>query len=66
MKRIIGLLIAVGIGTLASIAFRTSSEGWAAGHSDVGFWWAVIGSLLSIAALGAAIGTWLHTRPSGR
>ncbi len=49
---------------LAFGAFRNSSAGWAGGHSDLGFWWAVIGGLLTIAALGALIGTWLHTRPA--
>lgn len=47
---------------LAFGAFRTSSAGWDAGHSDIGFWWAVIGALLAIAALGAIIGTTIHAR----
>jgi mono/diheme cytochrome c family protein len=45
-------------------AYRNSSAGWAAGHSDLGFWWAVIGAFLAIAGLGAFIGTWIHTRTS--
>jgi hypothetical protein len=47
---------------LAFGAFRTSAAGWSGGHSDMGFWWAVIGTLLSVAALGALIGTTIHIR----
>ena len=49
---------------MAFLAFRNSSAGWDAGHSDLGFWWTVIAGLLSIAGLGALIGTWIHTRPT--
>ena len=45
-------------------AFRVSSAGWADGHSDLGFWWTVIAGLLTIAGLGALIGTWIHTQPT--
>jgi hypothetical protein len=47
---------------LAFGAFRTSSAGWAEGHSDIGFWWGVIAALLTIAALGALAGTAIHAR----
>ena len=64
MKLIIGLVIAALYVVLSGLAFTTSNVGWSEGHGDLGFWWAVIGTLLGIAALGALLGTWLHTRPS--
>jgi hypothetical protein len=64
MKLIVGILIGVLYAILAFLAFRVSSGGWAGGHPDLGFWWAVIGTLLGIAGLGALIGSWVHTRPS--
>jgi hypothetical protein len=64
MKLIVGIVIAALYAVLAWLAFANSTGGWAAGHSDLGFWWAVIGCLLGIAGLGALVGTWLHTRPS--
>ena len=45
-------------------AFQQASAGWAAGYSDLGFWWTVIGVILAIAAGGALIGTWIHTQES--
>jgi len=64
MKRIFGMGVGVVWLGMAFLASRTSSAGWAAGHSDLGFWWGVIAGVLAIAAFGALIGTWLHTRPS--
>ena len=64
MKLIIGIVIAALYALLAGLAFTASTGGWAEGHGDLGFWWAVIGALLGIAALGALLGTWLHTRPT--
>ena len=64
MKLLIGILIGVFYAVLSGLAFRTSSGGWTAGHADLGVWWAVIGTLLGIAGLGALLGTWVHTRPS--
>ena len=64
MKRIIGLFIGVLYGGLSGLAFMNSSSGWSAGNSDFGFWWAVVGTLLGIACLGALVGTWVHTRPT--
>ena len=49
---------------MSILAFRNSSAGWDAGHSDLGFWWTVIAGLLAIAGLGALIGTWIHTQPT--
>jgi hypothetical protein len=62
MKLIIGVLIAAAYAVLSGLAFRASQGGWAQGQSDLGFWWAVIGTLLGIAGTGALIGTWKHTR----
>ena len=63
MSRIFGFSVGVVWLTFAGVAFRYSADGWSADASDLGFWWAVIGVLLTIAAGGALLGTWLHTRP---
>jgi len=63
MKLAIGMVIGLFYVVISYIAYHNSAAGWAAGSPDVGFWWAVIGSLLAIAALAAFIGSWLHTRP---
>jgi len=62
MTRVLGILAGVGILVLAGFAWDDSAAGWSAGHSDIGFWWAVIATLLTIAGVGAVVGTWLHTR----
>jgi len=62
MKRIIGLVIGIVWLFMAGLAYRESAGGWAIGHSDIGFWYAVIGSFLAIAGLGCIIGTMIHTR----
>jgi hypothetical protein len=64
MKLIVGVVIGAFYLGLSALAFRVSSSGWAAGHSDLGFWWAVIATLLAIAGLGAMVGSWIHTRPT--
>ena len=64
MKRISGLIVGVVWLFMAGLAYRESAGGWAIGHSDIGFWYFVIGSFLAIAGLGAIIGTMIHTRPS--
>lgn len=63
MGRIFGFLIGIIWLGLALLAFRRSAAGWDAGFSDVGVWWSIIAGLLAVAALGALVGTWLHTRP---
>ena len=63
MNRIIGWAIGVIWLGLTFLALQRSLTGWDLGQDDVGLWWAIIASLLAIAALGALIGTWLHTRP---
>jgi hypothetical protein len=60
--KLFGYLVGIVWLGLAFGAFRTSSSGWAAGHSDIGFWWAVIGAFLAVAALGAIVGTTIHAR----
>lgn len=64
MKRFIGIVIAAFYAVLSGLAYSTSGGNWSAGNSDLGLWWAVIGTLLGIAGLGALIGSWLHTRPA--
>jgi hypothetical protein len=63
MGRIFGFLVGIVWLVFASVAFRTSASGWNQNASDIGFWWAVIGVFLTLAAGGALIGTWLHSRP---
>jgi hypothetical protein len=62
MARIFGFVVGIVWLGLAFGALRRSMAGWSAGNTDIGFWWAVITGLLTIAALGAFIGTWIHTR----
>jgi hypothetical protein len=66
MTRIAGILVAAVYAVITYLAFSNSADGWAGGHSDLGFWWAVIGCFLAIAGLGALIGTLLHTRKRNR
>lgn len=62
MKRIAGLTVGIIWLFMAGLAFRESAGGWSMDRSDIGFWYAVIGSFLAIAGLGAIIGTMIHTR----
>ena len=62
MKRILGMGVGMLYVGIAAGAFMRARGGWEAGHSDIGFWWTIIASLLTIAALGALIGTWIHTQ----
>jgi hypothetical protein len=62
MGRIFGFAVGLAWLGLAVGAFRNSSAGWGAEATDLGFWWGVIGLLLTIAATAALVGTWLHTR----
>jgi len=64
MKRIIGIFIGVFYAVLSGLAFMTSTGNWSAGNSDLGLWWAVIGTLLGVACTGALLGSWFHTRPA--
>jgi len=62
MKRILGMGVGVLYLFIAFAAYSRARTGWAEGHSDIGFWFTVVGVLLTIAALGALIGTWIHTQ----
>ena len=64
MKRMIGMGVGVAYLGLAFVALQRANEGWSTGYEDLGFWWTVIAVILGIAAGGALIGTWLHTRQS--
>jgi len=66
MKRILGMGVGVLYLGLAFGALSRASTGWDQGHSDLGVWWTVVAALLTIAALGALIGTWIHTSGTGR
>lgn len=66
MKRILGMGVGVLYLGIAFGALRRASEGWDTGHADLGVWWTVVAVLLTIAALGALIGTWIHTSGVGR
>lgn len=63
MARIFGIGVGLVWAGFAFYAFQQSSAGWAQGHTDIGFWWAVIGAFLAIASVGAVVGTLIHTRP---
>lgn len=65
MKRSIGLIIGVVYILFAFGAYKTGMAGWSQGHSDLGFWWTVIGVLLTIAGMGALLGTWIHAWSHG-
>ncbi len=60
MKQYAGLIIGVVYLLIAMGAFKTGMDGWGAGHSDLGVWWSVIGTLLAMAGIGAILGTWVH------
>lgn len=57
MSRLFGYAVGVLWLYFSFMAFRRSAAGWAQDHADIGFWWAVIGSLLGLAALVALVGT---------
>lgn len=63
MKFLIGVVIGIGYAVLVVLAFTHSAGAWRADHADLGFWWAVIGSILAVAGTGAVVGSWIHTRP---
>jgi hypothetical protein len=61
MARIFGIVVGIVWIGLSVGALRRSLAGWDAGQADIGFWWAVIAAFLGIAALGALVGTMIHT-----
>lgn len=62
----LGYVVGVVWVLLVLAAFGIARAGAAAGQPDVAFWWSVIGSLLTIATLGAFIGTTIHIRTGAR
>ena len=62
MNRIFGYVIGVIWLVLAYGAFQRGANGRALDQPDVAFWWTVIAGLLAIAAVGALVGTTIHTR----
>ena len=64
MKSVLGVVAGIILFVLALGAFRTASGGWSGGHTDMGFWWTVIASLLTIASVAAVAGTVVHSRPT--
>ncbi len=65
MKKALGFFAGFVLLALAAGAARTAMLGWGGDHTDVGFWWTVIAGFLTIAGLGAVVGTAIHTRKSG-
>ena len=65
MKKALGFFAGLVLLALAAGAARTASLGWGGGHTDVGFWWTVIAAFLTIAGLGALVGTAIHSRGTG-
>ncbi len=57
MSRIFGFVIGAIWLLFALSALSSSVSGWSEGHSDLGFWWGVIGVLLLIACGVAIVGT---------
>ena len=62
MKRMIGWGVGVFYVVIALAVFRFASAGAADGHGEIGFWFSVVGTFLTVAALAAFIGTWIHTQ----
>ena len=63
MKRIIGWGVGVVYLVLSFTVYSFASQGRADGHGEIGFWYSVVATFLLIAAIGAFIGTWIHTQP---
>jgi len=62
MKRILGMGVGAVYLGIAWVTYTKADAGWDAGHADLGFWWTVVTAFLTIAALSALIGTWIHTQ----
>ena len=59
MRKIAGIVVGAVWTVFTVIAFRNSAAGWSQGQEDLGFWWAVIGTFLGLAALSAVVGSWI-------
>lgn len=62
MKRIAGIFFGILYVVFVTVAVRNSLAGWAEGHADLGFWWAVIAAFLALAGGAAVVGSFLHAR----
>ena len=62
MSRIFGFAVGAIWLFFAYTTLQRSLDGWSEGSPDIGFWWAVITVLLSLAAGVALIGTARHRR----
>jgi ABC-type multidrug transport system permease subunit len=62
MKRILGMGVGVLYLGLSFGALQRANGGWATNYNDIGFWWTVIAVILAMAAIGALVGTWIHTQ----
>lgn len=62
----LGYVVGVVWVFLVLAAFGNARAGAAAGQPDVVLWWSIIGCLLTIATLGAFIGTTIHIRTGHR
>ncbi len=62
MNRFFGYFIGVVWLGMAFGAFQTGAQGRALGQADVSLWWTIIAGILTIAALGAIVGTTIHSR----
>lgn len=62
----LGYVVGVVWVFLVLAALGNARAGAAAGQPDVAFWWSVITGLLTIATLGAFIGTTIHIRAGSR
>lgn len=63
MKRLFGFGVGALYLVIAFAAFTRARTGWADGYPDIGFWFTVIATFLTIASLSAFAGTWIHTQP---
>jgi len=61
MNRIFGYLVGVVWLGMAFGAFQRGQNGGALGYSDMSVWWTIIAGLLTIAGVGALVGTTIHT-----
>jgi len=61
MNRIFGYLVGIVWLGMAFGAFQRGQNGGAMGYTDMVVWWTIIAGFLTIAGLGALVGTTIHT-----